>query len=252
MRIAVLSDIHGNLAALEAVEQDFRLRGVDQVVNLGDHVSGPLLPRETADFLMRRDWIHLAGNHERQLLDLSGTGPGASDAWARANLDPVHLAWLSTLLPVRRIGDGILACHGTPRRDREHLLFTVTAEGIGPAGGPEVQERRQEWPCALLLCGHTHVQRCLDLPAGTRVVNPGSVGLQAYVDEDPMPYRVENGTPEARYAVVEGRHGTWTVDMVQVAYDVEPMVELARARGFSLWEEALRSGRLPACMPPGA
>lgn len=71
MRIAVLSDVHGNLAALQAVVADFKKRGVDAVVNLGDSLSGPLLPRETAQYLMLQDWVHLAGNHERQVLQLS-------------------------------------------------------------------------------------------------------------------------------------------------------------------------------------
>jgi predicted phosphodiesterase len=73
MRIAVLSDAHGNLAALEAVVRDFSRRDVDVVVNLGDSLSGPLLPLETAQFLMGQDWVHLAGNHERQVLT---GGPG--------------------------------------------------------------------------------------------------------------------------------------------------------------------------------
>jgi len=75
MRLAVLSDIHGNLPALEAVTRDFVRRGVDTVINLGDSLSGPLQPRETADFLLAQDWIHLAGNHERQVL---ACGPGRS------------------------------------------------------------------------------------------------------------------------------------------------------------------------------
>ena len=52
MRIALVSDIHGNLPALEAVAADIRRRGADRVVNLGDNLSGPLLPRETAQWLM--------------------------------------------------------------------------------------------------------------------------------------------------------------------------------------------------------
>ena len=52
MRIALLSDIHGNLAALEAVVADIDRRGADRIVNLGDSLSGPLLPRETAQYLM--------------------------------------------------------------------------------------------------------------------------------------------------------------------------------------------------------
>jgi len=53
MRIAVISDIHGNLPALKAFVRDIKRRGVDAVVNLGDSLSGPLLPLETAQFLIK-------------------------------------------------------------------------------------------------------------------------------------------------------------------------------------------------------
>ena len=79
MRIAIISDVHGNLPALEAVVADIRGRGVDLIVNLGDTVSGPLLPRETAHYLMAEDWLTLAGNHERQVLEEPTGGRGPSD-----------------------------------------------------------------------------------------------------------------------------------------------------------------------------
>jgi predicted phosphodiesterase len=65
-RIAILSDIHGNLPALEAVISDLQTRPIDMTVALGDLVSGPLWPAETADLLMRQTWIYVAGNHDRQ------------------------------------------------------------------------------------------------------------------------------------------------------------------------------------------
>ncbi len=80
MRIAVLADIHGNLPALEAVVRDFTRRGFDAVVNLGDSVSGPLLPVETTQFLMAQDWVHIAGNGERQILAGKPEERNASDA----------------------------------------------------------------------------------------------------------------------------------------------------------------------------
>jgi predicted phosphodiesterase len=76
MRIALVSDIHGNLPALEAVLEDTRRRAVSRIVNLGDSLSGPLLPLETARFLMKQDWVQLAGNHERQLLEIAHKGGG--------------------------------------------------------------------------------------------------------------------------------------------------------------------------------
>jgi len=69
MRIALLSDIHGNLLALEAVVDDLQRRQVDRVVNLGDSLSGFIQPRDCAAYLMQQPWLQLAGNHERQILE---------------------------------------------------------------------------------------------------------------------------------------------------------------------------------------
>jgi predicted phosphodiesterase len=81
MRIAVLSDVHGNLPALDAVTADIAGRDADVVVNLGDLLSGAVQPRETADRLMDLDLPTVAGNHERQLLTLSPDRMSASDGW---------------------------------------------------------------------------------------------------------------------------------------------------------------------------
>ncbi len=99
MRIALLSDIHGNLPALQAVLEDINRRGVDQIVNLGDSLSGPLYPAETAEFLMRQPWIQLAGNHERQLLHFNPQTGSESDRFALSRLTPAMLEWLSGLPP---------------------------------------------------------------------------------------------------------------------------------------------------------
>lgn len=67
-KIAIVSDIHGNIAALEKVVEDIETRHVECVFNLGDHVSGPLYPRETLEFLTKQDWVHILGDHDRQLI----------------------------------------------------------------------------------------------------------------------------------------------------------------------------------------
>jgi hypothetical protein len=67
------------------------------VVNLGDSLSGPLLPLQTARFLMAQDWLQLAGNHERQILNPHQRGE--SDVYAHAQLGEAELAWLATLPP---------------------------------------------------------------------------------------------------------------------------------------------------------
>ena len=81
-KIAILSDVHGNLIALKEVVADIERRGVDLIVNLGDHISGPLWPKETLDYLKAQTWIQIRGNHERQLLTLEPAQMGPSDQFA--------------------------------------------------------------------------------------------------------------------------------------------------------------------------
>src|SRR5437879_9720309 len=104
MRIAIVSDIHGNLPALRAVVDDIARLGVDAVVNLGDSLSGPLYPLETAEYLMAQPWLHLSGNHERYLLDFSPKR-GASDQYAHARLTPAVFEWMAKLEPAASFSD---------------------------------------------------------------------------------------------------------------------------------------------------
>lgn len=239
MRIAVLSDIHGNLAALQAVVADFKRRGVDAVVNLGDSLSGPLLPRETAQFLMAQDWVHLAGNHERQVLNLSPNA-GLSDRFARSELGPAELDWMAGLSHTQNFNEQVLLCHGAPGADNVSLL--QSAERAATAA--EVEHRLEGCFAELILCGHTHVARSVRSVRGSLIVNPGSVGLQAFYDDYPHPHIVESGSPDARYAVVEQGANGWTVEMIAVPYPHRQMAELARIRHSLDWERALLTGTM--------
>lgn len=237
MRIAVLSDIHGNLAALHAVVADLRTRDVDTVVNLGDSVSGPLLPLETAQYLMAQDWVHLAGNHERQLLHLS---PNASfsDQYARAQLGPRELEWTARLPHTHFLTDQILLCHGAPGVDHLALLQTAGC----PATASEIEERLGGRQGELILCGHSHVARSVRTAGGALIVNPGSVGLQAFEDDHPYPHVVESGSPDARYAIVEHGPAGWSSQLLTVPYAHQTMADLARQRNRPDWAHALMTG----------
>jgi predicted phosphodiesterase len=188
MRIALVSDIHGNLAALEAVVADIALRDADQIANLGDSLSGPLLPLETARFLMARDWIHLAGNHERQILDVAarpGSG-GRSDRYAHGRLSSSELDWLASLPSSIALEDGVLLCHGTPYSDCITLLQTAERA----ATSEEIEARLGAAKADVIGCGHSHVAGSVRTTCGTLIVNPGSVGQPAYADDHPYPHAV--------------------------------------------------------------
>lgn len=244
MRIAILSDIHGNLPALEAVLEDTRRRGVTRIVNLGDSLSGPLLPLETARFLMAQDWVQLAGNHERQLLEFAEKGGGASDAHAHAQLTPDVFAWMRSLAHARALDAEVFLCHGTPRSDVEGFLDSIEGDRTRPATAEELAAR-----CALdaprvIACGHTHIARVTQSARGQLLVNSGSVGLQAYEDDHPHRHCVENGDAYARYATIEQRGGKWHAQIHPVPYDFEPMARLAQKNGRPDWARALRTGTI--------
>jgi predicted phosphodiesterase len=240
MRLAIVSDIHGNLAALEAVAADIKRRKVSHVVNLGDSLSGPLMPAETARFLMAQDWHHLAGNHERQILELNAqSGPG--DKFAHSQLGPAEMAWIASLRPVLPFSNEILFCHGTPTSDITALLETADR----PASREDIAERLGDTECALIACGHSHVPRSVRTAAGQLIVNPGSVGQPAYADDYPYPHLIETGSPDARYAIVEQREGLWQSSLISVPYDSYAMAALAHARGRPDVAYALSFGYMP-------
>ena len=240
MRIALVSDIHGNLLALEAVVADITRRGADLIVNIGDSLSGPLLPLETARFLMAQDWIHLAGNHERQILTLHADS-GASDTYARSQLTSRELAWIGGLQPVRQITPDVLAWHGTPATDVSGLLQTVDAAAT-PA---EIAARLDGVNVARVVCGHTHVPRSVRSARGQLIVNPGSVGQPAYADDHPYPHVIESGSPDARYGIVEYIDGQWQSSHFAIPYRHAEMAALAKSRGRLDWECALLTGYMP-------
>ena len=244
MRLALVSDIHGNLPALEAVAADIRRHGVDQVLCLGDNLSGPLMPRETAQWLMASGWPVLAGNHERQILEWQPGSGGASDGFALAALGTAELDWLRTLQPFWQWAGDVYLCHGTPRSDGEHFLETPRGGVLQLATADEITERLGGQASALVACGHSHLPRALRWHTGQLLVNPGSVGLQAYVDDEPERYVVERGTPDAHYAIVERIDGRWRCSQHAVPYDHGATAALARRNGRPEWAQALQDGRV--------
>jgi hypothetical protein len=131
-------------------------------------------------------------------------------------------------------------------------LETPEGESARLASVTEIEERldgRIPEHISLLACGHSHVPRSVRLGSKLLIINPGSVGLPAYDDDHPYPlskfHRIENGSPDARYAVVEKSDGHWRCDLISVPYDHESMALLAEERDRPDWAHALRTGWMP-------
>jgi predicted phosphodiesterase len=240
-RLAVIADVHGNARALEAVLADLRVRGVTEIVNLGDNANGPLDPAKCVALLREHATVNVRGNGDRMV---GGEGEIRRSAqFARERLDAAAIAWSRELSRVYE-GDGWAAFHATPTSDTDYLFEEVTPAGVRLRSAAEVAERVRGVRGELLLSGHTHVPRELRLEDGLWVVNPGSVGLPAYDDVAPFPHRMEAGSPPARYAIAEREAKGWRVEFVSVVYDWTAAANEARANGWPEWARALETGRV--------
>lgn len=241
MKFAAIADVHGNRPALDAVLADIAALGIDDVVNLGDHVSGPLEAAGTADLLIERGFPSVRGDQDRILLELRQAGTSARSDFQQ--LARKHFDWMASMPPTLMYRDRVFLCHASPGNDAAFWLDHIAGDGGVCASPIEAIESEAEGIAAqIILCGHTHIPRVVRLRDGRLVVNPGSVGLPGYDGKLPVPYVVEVGTPHACYAILEHAGGGWSATIRYVPYDSAAMAALARSRGMLTWASAIATG----------
>lgn len=245
MKFAVISDIHGNLWALAAVIEDAKRRGVDQFINLGDILYGPLKPMETYTLLQTIGAVTIQGNQDRDIYEFNPSQGGEHPTltYMLKELGDQPIEWLRSLPSTTVIGGEIFACHGVPENDLVYLLEDISC------GLPTVRTEAAifsylegiNYP--VILCGHSHIVRVVQLSSGQLVMNPGSVGLAAYDDDEPNYHKMQNYSPLASYAVLEKRNNAWQVELLKIPYDVDLAVEQALRQGREDWAHWIKTGR---------
>ena len=242
VRIAVLSDVHGNLPALEAVLADLRTRAPDLTLNLGDCCTAPLWPRETLALLDTLALPTVRGNHDRWLAAAADDDPSASVRFTREALGDARCRALADLPSRLEPYEGVLAVHGTPASDTDYLLEELVDGRLALATPGVIADRLGDVRASLVLCGHSHHQH-LAAVGGTVVLNPGSVGAPRYAD-NADPTIAEAGSPHARYAIATLRGQRWSAELHAVAYGWEQAVTQARRNGRDDWADGfLRATR---------
>ncbi|SEH17565.1 phosphoesterase, MJ0936 family [Natronorubrum sediminis] len=199
MNVGLLSDIHGNRIALEAVLED--MPSVDRLLCAGDVVGYNPWPADCVDVLRSRDVPTVMGNHDAAVVD---EAPFQFNGMARAGVEHAtdqlsddQLGWLESLPTERLACDGrVKLVHGHPDDPKRYTRYTYPNEF-----SPRLLEDED-----VLVLGHTHVQGVERFREGI-VVNPGSVG------------QPRDGDPRAAYAVVD--LDRLTVDTYRVEYDIE-------------------------------
>jgi predicted phosphodiesterase len=232
MRIAVLSDIHANLTALEAVRAD--LTDVDQTWVLGDIVGYGPQPNEVISVLQEMGARSVLGNHDGAaigMVDPAYFNPDARAAieWTAGAIDGNTRSYLATLPEVRRDGE-LTAVHGSPR---DPIWEYITSSGIADANFEAFESR-------LCLFGHTHLPvayrrddgavaatpglpgEVVQLGAARALLNPGSVG------------QPRDGLPDAAYAILEIGDGVGggSIAFHRVRYEIDRTQRLMREVGL--------------------
>lgn len=231
MRFAIISDVHGNYCALDAVLADIARRGVDATLNLGDVLAGPFDPIAVADRLMAESLPTVRGNHDRWIAD-GREDDWAVDAWVRQAITRHHLEWLRSFPATRVFEDEVFMSHATPQDDITFWMdrFDDT-HGVVSMPRDYIEDRASGIDYPVLLCGHSHVPRTVRLADGRLLVNPGSVGL---------PFMI--GSPDAHYGIIEKRNGQWSAELISIPYDKTPAMEQAHSLGFPGFATALQTG----------
>lgn len=245
---AVVSDIHGNSWALEHVIADIKRRNIASLINLGDNVYGPLDPGGTADRLMALETAMkvyaVRGNQDNAVLPQSKhRSPSPTLDYVRDQLTDEQLHWLEKMPPALVVDGEIFMCHGTPDNDETYLLEKVTRKGVNLRGREEIERFLRNIVHSITLCGHTHIPRTVLLSDNRLVINPGSVGLQAFTDTVPFPHSMQTGGPHARYVVLSKTEEGWNAEHVKISYDWEKAASRARENHRDDWANWILNGR---------
>ncbi len=245
-KLAVLSDIHSNVYALEAVVADAKTRGVKTFINLGDILYGPIAPKATYDYLCNLNVLTISGNQDRQIYESTQAEIDSNPTmqFILNDLGKSPLEWMKQLPFDLQVSPDIYACHGTPTDDLMYLLENVSTGKAEVRADHEIVNLLNGVKSPIVLCGHTHTPRCVELSTGQLIINPGSVGLQAYTDEDPNVHSMQNYSSKASYVtLLKDSDNKWKVDFHRVTYDISRAVDAAKNQGREDWVHYLSTGR---------
>lgn len=244
MRIAVISDIHGNCIALDAALADLEQHPADHLVCLGDAIQGGPQPAQVVSRLRELRCPVVMGNADAWLLSGVETGNEPASEEHRRMLDAVRewsLAQLSrddrafiqgfrpTVEMALEAGRRLLCFHGSPASFDDVMLPDTPQEQLFKFLG--------EYRADALCGGHTHVQYMRRLGADGRFFfNPGSIGF-AYSHHQPEDsFRAD---PWAEYAVLTSEGDKLALQFRRVPYDVEPLIDAYRTSGRPYADQAI-------------
>jgi predicted phosphodiesterase len=246
-RLAIVSDIHGNAVALDAVIDQLNADGVERVICLGDALQGGAQPAAVAERLNATGWPVVLGNADAFLLDEHASSEVPTESqlatreWTRAQLGSVGLELITAFQPTIETNVGpatVLAFHGSPASYDDILLPTDDEDDYRKKLGPV--------SASLVTGGHVHLQYVRRI-GETRFVNPGSVGLGYDHEQDPEDFRFD---PCASYAIVSTDGARQDVSFRRIPFDRDEVIAAISESGIPSGEELVRQWSLRPASDP--
>lgn len=226
MKVAVLSDIHGNFQALESVMEDVKANNCEQVFCLGDLAMAGPQPRMVIDYVRKQNnWTVIQGNTDKMIADFSPeilqNVKNNFPVMANALADDIifieedkkdYLRNLPAQKELTLEGVKLLLVHGSPRRNNEDILPDMPLKII--------EEMLEGTNADLIFCGHTHVPAGYQTNKKQTVVNVGSVG------------RPMTEEPKACYVIADFQDGGFSIEHRFIDYDRQTAADIMSARNF--------------------
>lgn len=229
MKVAVISDIHGNMIALEAVLKDMKACGCEKVFCLGDYIMAGPEPSKVLDYFFKMqfdsNYTMIQGNTDLMLADFSEElyealkvkAPVMAEAlkYDSSLINHIQRDFLKTLPMQQEViinGVKFLLVHGSPRKNNEDIMPDTSLA--------EVEKMIEGVDADVILCGHTHIPCGFQTHTKQTVVNVGSVG---------RPFTPE---PKSCYLVITIVEGKCLFEHRFVEYDNKKSAELITIQGF--------------------
>ncbi|MBO0777601.1 MAG: metallophosphoesterase family protein [Ktedonobacteraceae bacterium] len=231
MRIALVSDIHGNFVALECVLDELARERIDQIICLGDIAALGPQPREVIDRLRQLGCPVIMGNTDAWLLPSS---PAASDTatlraitqWCAGQISDADRAYLQALPPRLEIpldhSRSLLCYHGSPRSFDDIIAATTPAK--------VVEDMLAGYNAAVMAGGHTHIQMVRRYK-DAHIINVGSIGLPG-VNAGSEELPDNRNVRWAEYGVLDLTDGRLSIDLRRTPLDMMAVLQAGRASGM--------------------
>jgi putative phosphoesterase len=241
MKYCLISDIHGNRDALKVVFDHIEDQQIDEIISLGDVYYGSFNPEGVEQLLHHHSVRYVMGNMDTTLLNDEKSAP--IKAFVLKEVSSQTIKGMESWPKSLELSDDIIAFHGSNVALNDYLLHKVVNGNLIMKTENEIEVSLQDIKQSIIFCGHSHQPSIVEVN-GKVVINPGSIGLQAFESKNESgKYASETGSGFARYSIVTVVDGkVLEVTNHCLSYDCSNNAETSILLGRTDYSKWMKSG----------